>query len=218
MPRSEYALPPRFESLEGLSGTGKSTVAPLLAATRGAVLVRTVPLAFQGLRRVLDRRRNVDARMALYLSALLVAAEEIQQHLDAGRPVVVESYFARCLANHRALGARLRVSLPPDLPQPVSYELTCAEPERKRRLAERRRPGSKWDLLAEDAAEGVRRAYARFPMHQVDTTGRSPNEVVQAILAIDQQKGYPRADAEPVGAHAHLLPAVHGAAPRAAAG
>src|SRR5690349_12345096 len=100
---------PLFEALEGLRGTGKSTVAPLLAAARGAVLVPTVPPFYQHLRRQVDRRGSVEARLCFYLSALFTTVEEIRHHLAAGTPVVVESYFARCLVYHRAFGARLGV-------------------------------------------------------------------------------------------------------------
>lgn len=208
MPTSELRNQPRFESLEGLSGCGKSTVAPLLAAARSAVLVRTVPPAFQPLRREIDRRANVEARMCFYLSALLTSADEVQHHLDAGIPVVVESYFARCLANHRAFGAQLGVTLPPGLPEPVSYELTCTEGERRRRLSLRGGKTSRWDALAEASADHIVSAYSRFPMHRIDTTARTPAEVVHAILAIDQQGIQRHANAEPLGADSHLLSAV----------
>jgi predicted kinase len=82
-----------FESLEGLRGTGKSTVAPLLAAARGAVVVLAVPPSYQPLRREIDRRENAEARLCFYLSALFTATDEIQRHLSAGVPVVVERYF-----------------------------------------------------------------------------------------------------------------------------
>ncbi|MGW2951221.1 hypothetical protein [Streptomyces eurythermus] len=93
----------------------------MLAAARQAVLVPTVPAFYQPLRREMDKRTNVEARMCLYLSALFTAAEEIQRHLRGGVPVVVESYFARCLTSHHALGARLGVTLPAWLPVPVTY-------------------------------------------------------------------------------------------------
>lgn len=198
---------PQFESLEGLRGTGKSTVAPMLAAARGAVLVPTVPLFYQPLRRQIDLRDNVEARMCFYLSALFTAADEIHRYLAAGIPVVVESYFARCLATHRAYGARLGVRLPPDLPQPVIYQLVCTESERRRRLAGRIKPVSRWDALGEEAADRITDAYAEFPMRPVDTTGLSPDQVVDAIIAIDT-KGARRGDPEPVGAHPHVLPPV----------
>ncbi|MFE4960651.1 hypothetical protein ACFRCW_43680 [Streptomyces sp. NPDC056653] len=196
---------PLFESLEGLRGTGKSTIAPMLAAAREAVLVPTVPLIYQALRREVDLRDNAEARMCFYLSALFTAADEIRHYLSSGTPVVVESYFARCLATHRALGARLGVRLPPDLPQPMTYQLTCGEDERQRRLADRTKPVSRWDALVEGASDRVTDAYAQFSMHRVDTTRLDPDEVLQAILATDTQGVHYRANEEPVGAHPHLL-------------
>lgn len=178
-PVPEQAL---FESLEGLRGTGKSTIAPLLAAARGAVLVPTVSAGFQALRRQVDLKENVEARMCFYLSALFTAVEEIRRHLAAGTPVVVESYFARCLANHRGFGTQLSIQLPPDLPQPVTYRLTCAENERQRRLAERTKPASLWDTLGEKRADRIAAEYARFPMQQIDTTHLPPAQVVRTIL------------------------------------
>ncbi|WP_437029807.1 AAA family ATPase [Streptomyces sp. enrichment culture] len=199
---------PRFESLEGLRGTGKSTIAPMLAAAREAVLVPTVPALYQPLRHEVDKRTNVDARMCLYLSALFTAADEIQHHLEDGVPVVVESYFARCLASHRALGARLGVTLPAWLPKPVAYHLVCADDERRRRLAARNKPTSRWDALVETVTDHVMDAYAAFPMHRIDTTGLSPGEVLRVITATDTQGAHSHADTEPVGAHPHLLPSV----------
>ncbi|MEU7013280.1 hypothetical protein [Streptomyces sp. NPDC046385] len=198
---------PLFEALEGLRGSGKSTVAPLLAAARGAVLVPTVPGFYQPLRREVDLRESAEARLCLYLSALFTAAEEIRHHLAAGTPVVVESYFARCLVNHAAVGARLGITLPPGPPQPTTYHLLCAEDERQRRLARRTKPTSRWDVLAEHASDRITSAYAGLPMHRIDTTDRRPEQVVQAILATTQE-GRHRAHTESLGAHPHVLPPV----------
>ncbi|MEH0419277.1 hypothetical protein [Streptomyces sp. B21-083] len=200
---------PLFESLEGLRGTGKSTIAPLLAHARGAVVVPTVPVSFQALRQQVDRRTSADARMCFYLSALFTATDEIQRHLDAGTSVVVESYFARCLANHRALGARLHVTLPADLPEPTTYQLTCAEDERQRRLLARDKPNSPWDLLSEVVPDRINAAYAQFPMRPIDTTGLAPEQIVTVILTTDNE-GACGGNTESVGAHPHVLPAVPG--------
>ncbi|GAA2268854.1 hypothetical protein GCM10010145_50800 [Streptomyces ruber] len=199
---------PTFESLEGLRGTGKSTIAPMLAAARQAVLVPTVPALYQPFRREVDKRTNVEARMCLYLSALFTAAEEIQHHLRGGASVVVESYFARCLASHRALGARLGITLPAWLPTPVTYHLVCADDERRRRLAARKKPASRWDALLETVTDRVTDAYASFPMHRIDTTGLTPEEVLRVITATATQGAHSHADTQPVGAHPHLLPPV----------
>ena len=100
---------------------------------------------------------------------------------------MVESYFARCLATHQAFGARLGVTLPPGLPQPVIYQLVCADDERARRLAMRPKPVSRWDDLAEKAGNLMTCFYGRFPAQRVDTTGIRPEQVVEAILGIRQQ-------------------------------
>lgn len=176
---------PLFESVEGLPGTGKSTVAPLLAEARQAVLIPTVPPFFQPVRREIDIYENADARMCLFLSALFTAADQIQRYLDAGIPVVVESYFARCLSTHSVFGAKLGVSLPDDLPQPITYQLVCESGERLRRLAERDKPMTRWDVLGEQRADQLATAYRQFPVHHVDTTTGTPEEVVQTILSLN---------------------------------
>ncbi|MGQ4351721.1 hypothetical protein [Streptomyces drozdowiczii] len=197
-----------FESVEGLRGTGKSTLAPMLASARDAVLVPTVPSAYRALRREVDRLGNAEARMCFYLSALFTAADQIQRYLSAGTPVVVESYFARCLANHRAFGADLSVPLPPGIPRPVTYYLVCAEGERQGRLARRDKPVSRWDALAEITGEKITDAYASFPMHRVNTTGLTPDEVLRAVLSTHPQGEQANADTQHVAAHPHLLPSV----------
>ncbi|MFG2113180.1 hypothetical protein ACGFRB_11175 [Streptomyces sp. NPDC048718] len=177
----------------------------MLAAARGAVLVPTVPPSHQPLRQQVDQGENVEARLCFYLSALFTAAEEIRRHLAAGTPVVVESYFARCITNHDAFGARLRIALPPDLPQPVTYYLCCAEKERGRRLARRAKPTSRWDVLSETLAPRIAAAYAQFPMRQIDSTGRTPEQVVQEILTAEPA-GRHGVDTKPLGTQPHVLP------------
>ncbi len=174
-----------FESIEGLPGTGKSTVAPMLAEVREAVLLPTVPSFYQSLRRELDVYDNPDARMCFFLSALFTAVDQIRRYLDSGIPVVVESYFARCLTTHRVFGAHVEVTLPRDLPQPVIYQLICDPHERRQRLARRRKPTTRWDTIGEQNADRLADAYLQFPVHQVETTGKRPEQVVQAILSLN---------------------------------
>ncbi|MEV0062037.1 AAA family ATPase [Nocardia sp. NPDC050718] len=180
---SEHVL---FESIEGLAGTGKTTVAPLLAQARQAVLVATVPANFQSLRRKLDKSSNADARMCLFLSALLTATDQIVRYLEAGVPVVVESYFARCITTHREYGATLGIVLPAELPEPVTYQLTCAPHERLRRLAHRDKAVTKWDILAEQHSESLTAAIGEWATHRIDTTASAPADVVRTILSLNR--------------------------------
>lgn len=198
---------PLFVALEGLRGVGKSTVAPLLADALDAELVPTVPGPYETARRHVDKAENPEARMCLYLAALLEAAAHIHQRIGEGRPVAVESYFARCLATHTGIGAQLHVVLPGHLPTPRMYRLTCSESERQRRLTTRVKPTTHWDALAESNTGRINAVYDHFSMTPIDTTDRTPQQVAEVIcarLGEDASHG----EHESVGAHPDLLPSV----------
>jgi hypothetical protein len=63
----------------------------------------------------------------------------------------------------------------------------CGEKERRRRLATREQPVSRWDALGEDTTDRILHAYRRFPALQVDTTGLTPEQAVGSILALTSQ-------------------------------
>jgi hypothetical protein len=142
--------------------------------------------------------------MCLFLSALFTATDQILRYLDAGIPVVVESYFARCLTTHREFGARLDVVLPSDLPEPVTYQLTCAPHERLRRLAQRDRAMTKWDVLAEKSAQSLAEATNAWTTHLIDTTATTPAQVVRTILSLNTSE-VRHANHQPLGADSDIL-------------
>jgi len=195
-----------FVALEGLGGVGKSTVAPLLAAELVAVLMPSIPDLFQQLRRCFTVERQVDARYLYFLSALCWTAGEIEQAVTEGSTVVVESYFARATAFHRAMGSGLMVVVPESLIRPdVSFHLVCDEGVRQERLARRPRHHGLWDRLAENASSAILHEYWAFPMHRIDTTMSDPLEVVRNILLHPLDGGCDCADTEPLAGHSNLL-------------
>ncbi|MFD4353392.1 hypothetical protein ACFWPX_12590 [Nocardia sp. NPDC058518] len=145
--------------------------------------------------------------MCLFLSALFTATDQIVRYLDAGIPVVVESYFARCLTTHRAFGARLGIALPSDLPEPVTYQLTCAPNERLRRLAQRDSAMTKWDILAEQSAQSLTEATDTWTTHHIDTTATNPADVVRTILSLNTSEAE-YAYHQPLGADPDVLSTV----------
>lgn len=173
-----------FVSLEGLSGVGKSTVAPLLARALRAEIVPAVPTSFEAIRRQLNESTSIDARFCFFLCAVICSGSTVACYLNSGRPVVVESYLYRTVAFHRGMGAKLMVdcSRLDVLPTHV-FHLTCSEAERLRRRAERGEPEhrSKWDTLAECSASAILKEYACFPMQVIDTSQLTPAEVVLEI-------------------------------------
>ncbi len=183
--REPFVQTGRFVVLEGLSGVGKSTTAPLLAAALGAELVDTQLSHLAEARRHIDRQRSVNARLHFWMTVNYSVSDVVDKHLRTGRNVVIESYFYRTLATHAAMGARY---LPPvDWDRAVvpdlAIELTLREPYRQRRLAGRERSGTSryWDRLVESGLATLRSVYDSFDLTPVDTTGLTPVQVVDRI-------------------------------------
>lgn len=176
---------PVFVALEGLRGCGKSTIAPLLARRLDARHLATLPSEYDAPRALLDTSsRNPHARGYLFLSGMLVTADRARELLASGTSVIVDSFFARTLATHRAYGADIDFAPPVEWPAPVMILLECAPEERLRRLQARTKTATWWDELAEIRAERIEQEYRSFSAHRVDTTGCRPEQTVEEILPI----------------------------------
>jgi thymidylate kinase len=202
-----------FVALEGLSGVGKSTVVGPLADALGAICVPTVPMHFGRDRNYFVKAEQREARFLYFMSAVSLAALEVRARLETEQPVVVESYFARTLAFHRGMGCHFPVATPSTAPTPdATFYLTCSEAERLRRLASRRKPRTLWDHLAEQRVEAIDREYRAFPMHVIDTTSLTPNDVVTAILTHSTNGRCNCANPQRLAGHPNLLSAVRSGA------
>ena len=102
----------RFLVLEGLDGAGKSTLAAMLAAETGAVLMQTPAPALQGAREEVRREYGPEspALTLFYASAVLHQSGEVRRRLDAGQRVVMDRYWLSTLAYAHLAGREL--SLP----------------------------------------------------------------------------------------------------------
>jgi dTMP kinase len=198
-----------FIALEGLGGVGKSTVAPLLGARLDAVLMPSIPDGYQQLRRAFTEERHLDTRYLYFLSALCRAAIDIEDVVNHGSVVVVESYFARATAFHRGMGSRLVVGLPESLIRPdVSFHLVCGDEVRRDRLKCRLRDGGIWDRCAEKHRSAILREYRAFSMHHIDVTTGDPPAAVEDIVRHRLDGGCGCVDPEPLAGHPDLLSVV----------
>lgn len=179
---------PSFVVLEGLSATGKTTIAPLLAEALDAVLLDTLNDRFTPMRRNVDASRCPTARMHFWLLVNYLASDTVRATLAAGRSVVMESYFYRTLATHTAMG----VTAVPEIDWTVArrpdhaFLLTVVDAERRRRLAERDEQNDRefWYRLEAGRTHVTREVYASTGIPAVDTTGLDPAEVVKSIVAM----------------------------------
>jgi len=98
---------PLFIAIEGLDGSGKSTLSIRLAQHLDAVHLTTPMQNFPG-----SARRDAEsmcaddplARMLFYASTVAAASTHIRGLLEQGRSVVVDRYWLSTLTYHLALG------------------------------------------------------------------------------------------------------------------
>lgn len=142
----------RFIVVEGLTGSGKSTVAHHLAADLG---LERPELLWDEIRPAVASIENdpgmLDTRFALYVAAVLRLGRNVEGILATGRGVVVDSWVYRTLATHRALGSTSLWRAPSWLPRPdAAFFLEVAEDERARRISSRGRPSGYWKSRCEE--------------------------------------------------------------------
>lgn len=182
---------PVFVALEGLDGTGKSTLAKLLAEALGAPLLRTPPGELASVRPAIDHAlvESPVATQLFYAGTVALASLRVQEHLAAGRSVVVDRYWAStmaygaCRAQHVDLAGVAATLTPASL----TVYLTVDEEARRERLAHRACTAADRDSLAQ--RERLAAAYERAlagpwsgPVMRLDTTRRSPARCVDAVL------------------------------------
>jgi len=171
-----------FISLEGLSGVGKSETAELMASTNICEFIR-LTTDFASTKELMTRAEDVNARLCLFISAMLHKSVRIQDRLNQGTSVVVDGFIARTLAYHKGMGADLSITFGSSTRFPDhSFMLSCDENMRQRRLSSRNRAKTIWDDIEIRNIDRIRELYEQNTFPRIDTTYRSQGEVAAEIL------------------------------------
>lgn len=206
-----------FVAIEGLDGTGKSTLTRGLAADLGGEPWSTPGERIQPVRGQVLAALGLDplARALFYAATVASQGRRAREAARSGRVVVMDRYWLSTMAYARARGvdadlSGIRAGLPaPDL----TLFLTLAEPERERRLRAR---GACTAADLETLDPAFRHTVLRcstsvdpaFAPVLLDLTGASPRECVERAAALVRSRfdGHPPATREAHPPHVPTLP------------
>lgn len=96
----------RLVVIEGVDGTGKTTIAKLVATRLGYTYVYCPPPIMAAIRREVEQLRDFNARFYYYLACGMVLQPALEELLREGQSVVVDRYIYSTFAMHRALGVQ----------------------------------------------------------------------------------------------------------------
>ncbi|MDD3399600.1 MAG: AAA family ATPase [Methanosarcina sp.] len=129
-----------FLVFEGLSGSGKTTIAELVAKSLGAEFYKTPAAPFDSIRDAIDVKVCLQARFLFYLAAVAQASSEISEILKQ-KSVVCDRYFLTTLCYHQAIGVGMdgisepftEILIQPD----YTFLVVCDDEIRLQRLRDR---------------------------------------------------------------------------------
>jgi dTMP kinase len=174
----------KFIVIEGVDGTGKSTVASLLAKMLGAKTVKTPLPPMLEQRRYYDEEVPPLARFLFYLNGNVVVSDLVRQLL-ASTDVVCDRYLESTICFHKAMGVDTNFvdfTKIPILKPDYCFCLQADEPVRISRIASRgvsSDTDGKLELLR--AADQL---LARHCPNVIDTTYLTAEEVASMIYGI----------------------------------
>lgn len=182
-----------FIVVEGLDGTGKSTLAAQLAARLGAALLRTPSQEFNAVRPVVDAAFAASpvAAQLFYGATVVHASDRARALLAQGTPVVIDRYwlstvvYAACRNAHIDLSPVEPVLLCPDLTVFVEAD----EDVRRERLAVRGMTAADRDSVAQRESlrvrylAGLSGCALSGAVLRLDSTRATPDELVERVLA-----------------------------------
>jgi thymidylate kinase len=180
--------PARIVSIDGLSGTGKTTVSTLLASVLAAESVAAPPSEMRDVSEWFARAADNHPQVAgaFFVSALGMALIRASDARARGRSVVLDRYIWSTVGHLVVLGATLEgmlASLPP-VEVDVRVLLVCNEDVRSERTVSRNGRGILVSRLADSVfRRRVLETQTAFTFDLVvDTSSLTPHDVADRVM------------------------------------
>lgn len=172
-----------FVTIEGLSGSGKTTIAQLLAEHLEAEYYKTPPAIFAPIRQSIDRSANRVARYLYYYAGIVQASAEIEVLLKR-RSVVCDKYLATVLAYSRAFGANAATATADLVVAPsASFFLDLPDELRMERITQRERITREHRTFLEmELTYAVRLQFQRLGLVSIDNSDSDPATALATIM------------------------------------
>ncbi len=174
-----------FVVFEGVSGSGKTTIAKLLASVVGGIYISPSPEYVAYIRGVLGRDRNLDERFAYYLLGN-IHCSEVARQIRIFRPVICDRFVHSTVAIHAMLGVSTELDVASlGLLQPdVSFFLLTSDEQERRKRVNSRNKKNKYDVMQED--DEFRRRYVDYfrsigSFIFIDTAGMSEDDTLAEV-------------------------------------
>jgi len=126
----------KFIVMEGIMGSGKTTLAKMLAEKLNGVYYNT-PTSFLEMRPVADKSLSLEARYYFYLSLNLQVSSEVRELLKE-KPVICDKYIWSTYCYHKILGLNLSCFPKLDIIMPdFCFLIFCENGIRLERISKR---------------------------------------------------------------------------------
>lgn len=172
----------KFIVIEGLSGSGKTTIATGLAKKINGIYLKTPIPPFDKIRSEVDKLNSLDAKSLFYLAGLVDLSEKIPELLKENH-VIVDKYFDSLLIYRKLRGLNFNIPDWVKIRKPDhAFLIVSDEPSRIMGLIDR---GSDLDLNEHIGPEKVDKLISLYKQNkelvEIDNSGSVDTAVADII-------------------------------------